>query len=203
MGDSKICCCNVFSLAKWLIITEIVLILLGVIYPLTMGINKALIVFLSLAYLGVELYGICKKNEALIIFGIVIRVLETLTIFFTMIAFFVVPICGNKWVPLNNCEAEREKYKLSLEEYENNVRYFNRVLLIGNHCNIIIHISSFFIHSELVWASLLLLHWPVTSLELWFRSKLTKLCKKNPKMFLAKMYFRTLLFLKRRVSILF
>ena len=148
MGHSKICGCNVFSLAIGLIITEIVLILLGVIYPLSLGTSKAGYVFFSLVYLSVELYGIVKKNEALIIFGIVIRVLVTVTIFCAYIALFVIPICGTGdqgLFELDDCKAEASKDNISLEDYEFYIRCL-RTRVISLSFSFFLYIQSRYWH---------------------------------------------------------
>ena len=74
-------CCNVYSLAKGLTITEIVWVVGTLILSFTVGsVNVSalgiLIPMIPIAYLAIEYIGIHKKNKCLIIFGCIIRVLQ-------------------------------------------------------------------------------------------------------------------------------
>ena len=92
MADSQkfLCCSDIFRAAKVFTIAEIVLIIVSVIYVfMSGGENKeTLSILLQLAYLAIEFYGIHKKNSCLILFGCVIRILETtLVVIGTIIGF--------------------------------------------------------------------------------------------------------------------
>ena len=85
MGNSQkvFGCCNVFSLAKGLTITEIVLVVVIIILGLIGGGGldlNILVILIQIAYLVTEYIGIHKKNKCLIIFGCVIRVLEQILV---------------------------------------------------------------------------------------------------------------------------
>ena len=93
MADSQsLCCCNdIFCAAKGLTITEIVLILFGVILGFYTGSIVWYDIFwilLQLAYLAVEYYGIHKKNKCLILFSCVIRILLTISVVIVIIELF-------------------------------------------------------------------------------------------------------------------
>ena len=72
-------CCNVFSLAKGLIIIDIGLVI-GMIWSFIRGRAdySILALLIQIAYLIAEYVGIDLKNKCLIIFGCVIRVLEAI-----------------------------------------------------------------------------------------------------------------------------
>ena len=125
MADSQtVCCCNIFRAAKGLTIAEIVLIFLGIIISffdsaIGLGIFWTL---LQLAYLAVEYYGIHKENKCLILFGCVIRILETISIAILIIPIFVVPICPN-WLGKTTCDQIRST--LAEENNQNPTGYSN------------------------------------------------------------------------------
>ena len=110
MGDSQtVRCCNTFRAAKGLTIAEIVLIFLGVIFGFGSGLGRGICwTLLQLAYLAVEFYGIHKENKFLILFGCVIRILETLSLVILIIVFFAVPICPNM-LGRNACDELRSQ----------------------------------------------------------------------------------------------
>ena len=86
MADSQnFCCGNIFIVAKVLTIAEIVWIIVSVVS--IKGYGKFGIL-LQLAYLAVEFYGIHKKNECLILFGCVFRILETICLVIWIIIVF-------------------------------------------------------------------------------------------------------------------
>ena len=89
------CCCNVFRAAKGLTLTEFVFILLGVIlsfFNSSIGLG-ILWTLLQLVYLAVEYYGIHKEDKCLILFGCIIRVLQTIIAAILIIVFLAIPIC--------------------------------------------------------------------------------------------------------------
>ena len=110
MGDSQtVCCCNTFRAAKGLTIAEIVLIFLGVIFGFGSGLGRGICwTLLQLAYLAVEFYGIHKENKFLILFGCVIRILETISLVILIIVFFAVPMCPNM-LGRNACDELRSQ----------------------------------------------------------------------------------------------
>ena len=78
-------CCNVFSLAKGLTITEIVWVVGTLILSFTVGsVNVSalgiLIPMIPIAYLAIEYIGIHKKNKCLIIFGCVFRAIVVISV---------------------------------------------------------------------------------------------------------------------------
>ena len=110
MGDSQtLCCCNIFRAAKGITIAEIVLIILEVIYGFVSGLGSGICwVLLKLGYLAVEFYGIHKENKFLILFGCVIRILETIILVILIIVFYAVPICPNM-LGRNACDELRSQ----------------------------------------------------------------------------------------------
>ena len=109
-------CCNVFSLAKGLTITEIVWVVVTLILGFTVGSVDVsafgiLIPMIPIAYLVIECIGIHKKNKCLIIFGCVIRVLQQIFIvIFIALVFmlnvFFYDVCKelSNYVEYENCE---------------------------------------------------------------------------------------------------
>ena len=98
-------CCNVFSLAKGLTITEIVLVVLTLILGFiggSIGLDfRTLGILIHFAYVVTEYIGIHKKNKCLIIFGCVYRVLEQiLVVIFIVYLFINSDICQGD----NDCE---------------------------------------------------------------------------------------------------
>ena len=115
------CCCNVFRAAKGLTLTEFVFILLGVILTfinssIGLGILWPL---LQLVYLAVEYYGIHKADKFLILFGCIIRVLQTIIIAILIIAFFAIPICPDM-LGSQNCEELRSQIGQENNSHETN-----------------------------------------------------------------------------------
>ena len=93
-------CCNVFSLAKGLTITEIVWVVGTLILSFTVGsVNVSalgiLIPMIPIAYLAIEYIGIHKKNKCLIIFGCVFRVLQQIFIVIFIVLVFMLDDCQN------------------------------------------------------------------------------------------------------------
>ena len=93
-------CCNVFSLAKGLTITEIVLVVLTLILGFIGGIATGgsvdvspLGILIHVAYLVTEYIGIHKKNKCLIIFGCIYRVLDQIFVVISIIHVFNSDIC--------------------------------------------------------------------------------------------------------------
>ena len=96
LESQTICCCNIFRAAKGLTIAEIVLIFSLIGFGFGRGLGSGICwTLLQLAYLAVEFYGIHKKNKFLILFGCVIRILETISVVILIIVFNAVPICPN------------------------------------------------------------------------------------------------------------
>ena len=90
MADSEgFCCCsNIFHFAKVADIVEIVLTTLSIVVNIINGNVLILGMLILLPYLVVEFFGIHKKNKCLILFGCVIRILETtLVVIGTIIGF--------------------------------------------------------------------------------------------------------------------
>ena len=115
------CCCNVFRAAKGLNLTEFVFILLGVILTfinssIGLGILWPL---LQLVYLAVEYYGIHKADKFLILFGCIIRVLQTIIIAILIIAFFAIPICPDM-LGTRNCDELRSQIGQENNSHETN-----------------------------------------------------------------------------------
>ena len=115
------CCCNVFRAAKGLTLTEFVFILLGVILTfinssIGLGILWPL---LQLVYLAVEYYGIHKADKFLILFGCIVRVLQTIIIAILIIAFFAIPICPDM-LGTQNCEELRSQIGQQNNSHETN-----------------------------------------------------------------------------------
>lgn len=91
MADSEgFCCCsNIFNFAKVADKVEIVLTTLSIVGNLINGNPLILVLLIQLAYLVVELIGIHMKNKCLILFGCVIRILETIVVLILIIIIFI------------------------------------------------------------------------------------------------------------------
>ena len=91
MADSEgFCCCsNIFNFAKVADKVEIVLTTLSIVGNLINGNVLILGLLIQLAYLVVELIGIHMKNKCLILFGCVIRILETIVVLILIIIIFI------------------------------------------------------------------------------------------------------------------
>ena len=68
---------------------EIVLTTLSIVGNLINGNPLILVLLIQLAYLVVELIGIHMKNKCLILFGCVIRILETIVVLILIIIIFI------------------------------------------------------------------------------------------------------------------
>ena len=115
------CICNIFCAAKGLTMAEIVLILFGVILGFFTGsIGYDIFwILLQLAYLAVEYYGIHKADKFLILFGCIIRVLQTIIIAILIIAFFAIPICPDM-LGTQNCDELRSQVEQENNAHETN-----------------------------------------------------------------------------------
>ena len=90
MADSeKVCCCNnIFIAAKRFDIAEFVSTISIIVYLFNNVSEEFLGLSIHLAFLVVEFYGIHKKNECLILFGCVFRILETICLVIWIIIVF-------------------------------------------------------------------------------------------------------------------